>query len=120
MSDVRIGTCGFCLPQEEFFRTFRLVEIQQTFYQPPQVRTVQRWRERAPEDFAFTLKAFQAITHAGTSPTYRRCRLSDAQRAECGGFRDTPTVREAWHTTRALADAMRAEGVVFQCPASLR
>jgi len=120
MAEVRVGTCGFCLPQDKFFRTFRLVEIQQTFYQPPQVRTVQRWRARAPDDFTFTLKAFQAITHPGTSPTYRRCRLPDSQRAECGAFRDTPTVREAWRTTRSLAEALQAECVVFQCPASFR
>ncbi len=120
MSGVLVGTCGFCLPQAEFFRTFRLVEIQQTFYQPPQARTVERWRRQAPDQFVFTLKAFQAITHRGSSPTYKRCRLSEAERAECGDFRDTPTVRAAWHTTLELARLLHAACVVFQCPASFR
>ncbi len=100
------------------FRTFAVMEIQQTFYQPPQLKTVQRWRQQAPPHFEFTLKAFQAITHPGGSPTYRRCKLSAAERQECGFFRDTPTVRAAWETTRTLATALHASVVVFQCPAS--
>ena len=116
MSGVRIGVCGFCLPQAELFQRFKLLEVQQTFYWPPQLKTVERWRRDAPADFEFTLKAFQAITHSGFSPTYRRARFSADQKRECGSFRDTQIVRDAWTTTFNLAKALEATIAVFQCP----
>src|SRR4051794_21909193 len=120
MSAIRVGPCGFCMRHDDLFHTFEVMEVQQTFYQPPQLKTVQRWREQAPPPFEFTLKAFQAITHPGGSPTYRRCKLAPAERAGCGFFRDTEVVRAAWETTRTLAAALRATVVVFQCPAAFR
>ena len=116
--DVRVGCCGFCMRQEDLFRTFPITEVQQTFYNPPQVRTVERWRAVAPAGHEFSLKAFQAITHHGASRTFRRSKLTDAERAECGMFRDTPTVRGAWDTMRALVRGCEATWVIFQCPLS--
>jgi uncharacterized protein YecE (DUF72 family) len=117
--DVRTGVCGFCVPQSAIYRRFKLLEVQQTFYWPPQLKTVERWRRTAPSDFEFTLKAFQAITHAYNSRTYRKAKFSADELAQCGGFCDTPVVREAWKTTRVLARALEATFVVFQCPPSL-
>jgi uncharacterized protein YecE (DUF72 family) len=114
--DVHVGVCGFCLPQAELFQRFRLLEVQQTFYWPPQPKTVERWRREAPEDFEFTVKAFQAITHPCSSPTYRRTRFTAAEQQQCGNFADTPIVREAWATTRQLAVALHSRWVIFQCP----
>jgi uncharacterized protein YecE (DUF72 family) len=116
MTEIRVGTCGFCLPRKEYFGTFGLIEIQHTFYRPPQIETVRRWRAAAPSEFEFTLKAFQAITHPGTSPTYRRSTLSPADRLKCGSFRNTAQVRDAWQKTRALALELAASFVIFQCP----
>ncbi len=115
---IRIGTCGFCLPQAELFRRFNLLEVQQTFYWPPQLKTVERWRRTAPADFEFTLKAFQAITHTYNPRTYRKARFSAEELAQCGAFRDTQVVRDAWKLTRTLALALDATIVVFQCPPS--
>jgi uncharacterized protein YecE (DUF72 family) len=112
------GVCGFCLPQAELFRKFRSLEVQQTFYWPPMVKTAERWRRTAPSDFEFTLKAFQAITHTYNSRTYRKAKFSKEELAQCGRFRDTPVVREAWATTRTLAETLAAQLVVFQCPPS--
>jgi uncharacterized protein YecE (DUF72 family) len=115
-SKILVGTCGFCCSQKRYFETFPVIEIQQIFYQPPEERIVARWRELAPAGFEFTLKAFQAITHPASSPTWRRSRFPADQRAEAGFFRDTPVVRQAWETTRRLAAILRASIVVFQCP----
>src|ERR1044071_9417044 len=106
--DVRIGVCGFCVSQSELFRQFNLLEVQQTFYWPPQLKTVERWRRTAPEDFEFTLKAFQAITHPYNHRTYRKVRFSADELAQCGAFRDTQVVRDAWELTRTLASALAA------------
>lgn len=116
--DVHSGVCGFCLAQSQVFRRFKLMEIQQTFYWPPQLKTVERWRRDAPADFEFTLKAFQAITHVGTSPTYRKAKLSFDDRQLCGNFADNEVVRNAWATTLKLAEALQATIAVFQCPPS--
>ncbi|MCY7379118.1 MAG: DUF72 domain-containing protein [Gemmatimonadaceae bacterium] len=79
-------------------------------------------RAKAPADFEFTIKAWQVITHAGTSPTYGRLKrpFTDRERGEAGGFRVTPTVLAAWETTLDAARALRVTAILFQCPASFK
>ncbi|MDR7595090.1 MAG: DUF72 domain-containing protein [Armatimonadota bacterium] len=115
-----VGCCGFARKLEEYARHLPVVEVQQTFYRLPQVRTAQGWRRRVPEGFVFTLKAWQLITHPPTSPTYRRLgRPVPASQADrYGFFAPTEEVREAWAQTLEVARALRASVVVFQCPAS--
>jgi uncharacterized protein YecE (DUF72 family) len=43
---------------------FRVVEVDSSFYRPPGRYLVQRWAERTPEGFRFTLKAPREVTHA--------------------------------------------------------
>lgn len=119
---VKVGCCGFRMAMAEYVTRFPVVEVQQTFYQPPQVATLQRWRAQAPPDFEFTMKAWMLITHEARSPTYRRLKreLSDEEREECGSFRASPIVREAWEVTRACAAALNARRLLFQCPASFK
>ena len=116
MARVWVGTCGFAESQARTFRDFDILEVQQSFYQPPRPETVQRWREKTPADFVFTLKAWQLITHTPSSPTYRRLRepLSARQLAQCGHFRWNPVTRMAWARTRELAHALGARAVLFQ------
>lgn len=111
-----VGTCGFCLSHKRYFATFPAIEIQQTFYQPPSEEIVSRWRNEAPAEFEFTLKAFQAITHPPNSPTWRRSRTPPAQRQGAGFFQDSPTVRQGWQTTKRIAGILQASTVIFQCP----
>lgn len=59
----RIGWCGFPVAQKRYYGALPCVEVQQTFYQPPQSSTLRRWRNEAPEGFLFTVKAWQFITH---------------------------------------------------------
>ena len=68
------------------------------------------------------MKAWQVITHLGTSRTYRRLRrpFSDRERAEAGGFRLNDTTRAAWETTLEGARALRATAILLQCPPSFR
>ncbi len=115
-----VGTCGFAESQGNTFKDFGIVEIQQTFYQPPRVATVERWRAQAGIDFIFTLKAWQLLTHEATSPTYRRLTepLSENQLADVGSFKWNAVTRMAWHRTLQLADVLQAEAVVFQMPRS--
>lgn len=119
---LQVGTCGFGLAKEAYARAFSCVEIQHTFYQPPQIKTLERWRREMPAGFEFTLKAWQLITHDAKSPTYRRLKrkLSEIERSEAGYFRSTSIVNEAWATTLASARALNAKTILFQCPASFK
>ena len=119
-SNLQIGTCGLSGSKAEYARLFSCVEIQQTFYQPPQLATLARWRSQLPADFEFTLKAWQLITHAPKSPTYRRLKrlLSARELGEAGYFKPSSLVDEAWLTTLACAQALGAKAILFQCPAS--
>ena len=119
---VHVGCCGFRSSRSEYYELLAAVEVQHTFYQPPQAATLAKWCAEAPSDFAFTLKAWQLITHQSSSPTYRRLKreLTEEERAEAGSFRPTKIVRDAWGVTHASALALAARAVLFQCPASFR
>ncbi len=76
---IRIGTSGWHYPhwKKRFYpadvppagwlpyyaRRLHCVEVNNTFYRLPDSRTVEGWRAHTPEDFTFTIKASQTITH---------------------------------------------------------
>jgi uncharacterized protein YecE (DUF72 family) len=117
---LKIGCCGFPVVKTKYAENFQVMEVQQTFYQPPRISTLQKWRALMPSEFEFTLKAWQIITHPAQSPTYRRLKvkLTPEEYEDCGAFQLTPMVRQAWETTRNCAEALSACHVLFQCPAS--
>jgi uncharacterized protein YecE (DUF72 family) len=55
------------LPQAEmlafYAKYFDTVEINNSFYQLPKIRTFTKWRETVPENFRFSVKASRFITH---------------------------------------------------------
>ena len=77
MRHIKVGLCGFTVGMAQYPRYFPVVEIQQTFYQPPEDKTLRCWRANAPPDFEFTLKGWQLITHTSTSSTYMVFRVKD-------------------------------------------
>lgn len=119
---VRIGCCGFRSSRESYYELLPAVEVQHTFYQPPQISTLEKWRAEAPADFEFAVKAWQLVTHQSSSPTYRRLKreLSEEERDGAGFFRPTAIVRDGWEVTRACAEALKARSILFQCPASFQ
>jgi uncharacterized protein YecE (DUF72 family) len=121
-TDVRVGCCGLPLSLREYVRLFRVVEVQQTFYQPPAARTLAKWRAQVPPVFEFTVKAWQLVTHEANSPTYRRLRepLSEQEKRETGAFRATAPVQRAWQRTLEAARILQSQAILLQCPASFR
>jgi uncharacterized protein YecE (DUF72 family) len=119
---IRVGCCGFRSSRDAYYTLLPAVEVQHTFYQPPQISTLEKWREGAPAGFVFTVKAWQLITHQSTSPTYRRLKreLTAEEKEECGSFRPGKIVKEAWSVTLESARALQARAVLFQCPASFK
>ena len=119
---IKIGCCGFRTSRSAYYPLLLTVEIQHTFYQPPQIQTLEKWRGEAPSDFEFTIKAWQLITHQASSPTYQRLKrvLTDDEKAGSGSFRSSLVVREAWDVTKDCAQALQSKTILFQCPASFR
>src|SRR5437868_644277 len=86
---VKVGTCGFRRETRPgYSKMFPVVEIQHTFYDPPGIKTLEKWRRELPDDFECTLKAWQMITHEASSPTYKRLKrpMTDKQCDEAGFF----------------------------------
>ncbi len=115
-----IGCCGWSEAKHSYFADFPVVELQSTFYEPPSPALASKWRSLAPDSFQFCLKAWQLITHTPSSPTYRKLKgkLSAAEHDLVGSFRPTEQVALAWERTAAVAAALKAQTVLFQCPAS--
>jgi uncharacterized protein YecE (DUF72 family) len=115
-----VGCCGWTEAQARYVVDFPTIELQTTFYQPPAIAVVKRWKSQAPAGFRFCLKAWQLITHTPSSPTYRRLKsgISATERDFYGSFQPTEQVWLAWERTREIAQILQADVVVFQCPKS--
>jgi uncharacterized protein YecE (DUF72 family) len=117
---IQIGCCGFPVKREIYYKTFSVVEVQQTFYQLPRIDTGRRWKEEAPADFEFTMKAWQLITHEPSSPTYRRLRMAipEKKKGNYGFFKATEEISEAWLKTVEFAKTLGVKKIAFQSPKS--
>ncbi|NJE25764.1 DUF72 domain-containing protein [Thermococcus sp. MV5] len=113
-----VGTCGFCERREKYFRDFNTLEIQQTFYKLIQDKTLQKWRQEAPKDFIFSIKAFQGVTHPPTSPTWRRSNVKPSP--EVGLLKPTSEVFKYWELTLREAEILGAKFILIQLPKSFR
>lgn len=118
LDTIRIGCCGWAEGQKNYYRDFDVVEVQETFYQPGRIEKYEKWRNAAPPPFAFTVKAWQLITHDPSSPTYRKLKsaVPDGKKNRYGSFRPTEEVFAAWETVDLTARALRARIILFQSP----
>lgn len=132
MGEIKIGTCGYSYynPPEgwkeehesklqAYSHAFEVGEINRTFYKLPMTKTTERWRREASEDFEFTLKAWQAITHPTSSPTWRgkKDKLTEDQEKNFGYLRPNEQIVEAWNETKKRAEALEANVCVIQTSA---
>ncbi len=84
--------------------TFGTVEVNNTFYQSPDEETLRAWRARTPDDFVFTIKANQYITHFK--------KLKDPAEPVQNLYRNLEPLRETDSGTRIEA----LGPILFQCP----
>jgi uncharacterized protein YecE (DUF72 family) len=118
----RIGCCGFPVSKAKYFEAFKVVELQQTFYQPPELSLIEKWLKESPDCFEYTLKAWQLITHEPKSPTYRKLKIKipTSKEKNYGSFKPTDEVFSAWERIREIAEILDVRIIVFQCPPSFR
>ena len=70
MTEYFIGTGGwayFKIPNKPslkaYSENFNFAEVNYTFYKYPNTKMVERWRRTVPEDFTFTVRCHQDLTH---------------------------------------------------------
>jgi uncharacterized protein YecE (DUF72 family) len=122
---IKVGCCGWGFYKgglKAYQKKFSPVEIQQTFYKLPMLKTAERWRAHVPEGFEFTVKAWQAITHLPTSPTWRRSCLKpeELKQRQYGWLRPTEDNFDAWRHTKEICGALGAKICVLQCPPNFK
>jgi uncharacterized protein YecE (DUF72 family) len=117
MGLIKVGCCGFPVGRKRYYGELSLMEVQKSFYGGLSKETVKRWREEAPAQFEFTLKASQIITHPPESPTYRRYKGSLKEK-EVGYFRPSESVFNAFNESKSLAQILQAKIILFQTPKS--
>lgn len=115
---IKVGTCGFCEARSRCFRDFEAVEVQQTFYRILQEKTLERWKKEAPEDFTFSIKAFQGVTHPANSPTWRRSNVKPGK--DVGLLKPTSEVLHFWRVTLKEAEILGARFILIQLPKSFK
>ena len=70
MPDFLVGTGGWAYFKtlnkpslKAYSEAFNFVEVNYTFYQYPNLRLVEGWRKSVPEDFTFSVRCHQDLTH---------------------------------------------------------
>jgi len=117
---IKVGCCGFRGGMSNYFKNFKVVEIQHTFYKIPELKTVKRWKKLSPPDFEFTMKAWQLITHPPSSPTYRKAGIKIEDESKYGFFKPTSYVFHAFERCMEIAKILDASIIIFQSPPSFK
>ncbi|MEM0001504.1 MAG: DUF72 domain-containing protein [Desulfurococcaceae archaeon] len=115
-----IGCCGFPVARRKYYELFKVVELQNTFYELPSSEWAKNIREEAPSDFEFTVKAWQVITHPHTSPTWRKMKKKPPGNLENYGYlKPTRENIEAFEKTLEVSRILNSRIIVLQTPSSM-
>ena len=114
-----VGTCGFPRRREEIFRNLDVVEIQETFYDLISIDKAEKLGREKPDNFIYTAKVFQAITHAPDSPTWKKIKTRlYGDKSNYGFLKPTKENIWAWEESVKRFDLMKIKIVIFQTPPS--
>lgn len=101
---------------------FPLVEVDATYYTPPNERNSELWVARTPAEFTFNIKAFSLLTQHPTKPTalYKDLRPEGVTKNLYLRDVDESTVDAVWERFLAALEPLHAAGklgaVLFQFP----
>jgi uncharacterized protein YecE (DUF72 family) len=105
-----------------YARQFPLVEVDSTYYTPPNERNSELWSQRTPDGFTFNVKAFSLLTQHPTKPSalYKDLRPEGVTKNLYLKDVDKSTVDAVWErflaALRPLHDSGRLGAVLFQFP----
>jgi uncharacterized protein YecE (DUF72 family) len=115
---IHIGCAGPGCPRLKYSEALDLSEVSDTFRAPPTEKVLTRWKRSVPDDFIFTLRAWQIITHEPGPKGYPSLKGEQPQVGQTGHFRETETVRNAFERMADSAEAIGAKAIVFDTPSS--
>ncbi|GAA2876888.1 hypothetical protein Acy02nite_06600 [Actinoplanes cyaneus] len=140
MGRIRIGTCGWTdktliesgwypaaadNPEKRlayYARQFPVVEVDSTYYGPPNERTTRLWADRTPDGFIFNIKAFSLLTGHPTrvSALYKDLRPETAKKNVYPHDLPPQTYEEVWSrfltALDPLASVDKLGALLFQFP----
>lgn len=118
---LKVGCSGFPVAMDRYWRSFSFVEAA-TGEAMPRAATLAGWRAGAPAPAEFSVQAFRLVTHGPSDPGFPPAgkRLAQHRQLQCGAFRETLEVHEAWMATKAAAEALGARAVFFDLPRSFQ
>lgn len=118
---VKVGCAGFPVGRDRYWGTLSFVEAE-TGERMPRPCTLAEWKAGAPSGAEFSIQAYRLITHGPDDRGYPAAgrKLVRARQFQCGAFRDSLEVREAWLATKNAAAALEARLVVFETPSSFQ
>ena len=116
---VFVGVCSF---SSRIIANFHLAEIQTTFYNIPQEKTVERWRNKVHDGFVFSFKVFQGITHNVKSPTWRRFRgkIGEEIAPKLGDLKLNEITVGYWEEMFKISKILSSKFMVVQTAASFK
>jgi uncharacterized protein YecE (DUF72 family) len=101
---------------------FPVVEVDSTYYTPPNEANSERWVARTPDGFRFDVKAFSLLTQHPTRPTalYKDLRPETEKKNVYAKDLEPKVVDEVWErflsALRPLHEAGKLGAVLFQFP----
>lgn len=120
--EIKVGCCGFPVSKSKYFESFKVVEIQKTFYRLIDEDILIKWRKEAPKDFEFSFKAFQGLTHTIKSPTWKNSGLSKEELKKIEKFVGNLNINsitcEYWNKMLEYAKILKSKIVTLQLPSS--
>ncbi len=101
---------------------FRLVEVDSTYYMPPNERNSELWVARTPSGFTFNVKAFSLMTQHPTRPAalYKDLRPEGVKKSIYPKDLEPAVVDAVWErflsALQPLQDAGKLGAILFQFP----
>ncbi|HVQ93444.1 MAG TPA: DUF72 domain-containing protein, partial [Mycobacteriales bacterium] len=140
MADIRVGTASWTdktllasgwYPDDVksaaerlgyYAKQFPLVEVDSTYYTPPNERNSDLWVARTPAGFTFNIKAFSLLTQHPTKPSalYKDLRPEGVTKNLYLKDVEESTVDAVWERFRSALEPLQAAGklgaILFQFP----
>jgi uncharacterized protein YecE (DUF72 family) len=105
-----------------YAKHFRVVEVDSTYYTPPNERNSELWVDRTPPGFIFNIKAFSLLTQHPTKPTalYKDLRPEGVTKNLYLKDVEQSTVDQVWDRFLSALEPLHAAGklgaILFQFP----
>lgn len=117
---IKIGCCGFQRSKEIYYKNFKIVELQETFYKIPSEERIKKLRKESPKDFEFIVKCFQGVTHTTKSPTWKKSNIKLSKDSKYGNLQPSDEVFNSWNETLKICKILNSKICIIQLPSTFK